>query len=262
MEDKQERPGRRWSRAAVAGFVLALAAGAAELLSGFGTREGLWDYRGGISLFRLAACVGIAAGLVSLAGCAAARMGEGRRGLILALAGLLIALAVVAIPWSLQRLAGSVPAIHDITTDPDDPPGFVALLAVRNASANGAAYGGPEVAAKQRKAYPDIVPLMLPLPPSAAFAAAWAAARSLEWQVAGADERAGRLEATATTFWFGFKDDVVVRVTAAPGGSRVDVRSVSRVGRSDLGANARRIRAFLKAVREQADVLLGSPAPR
>lgn len=249
MEEKSQKKSRTWSLAAVAGFVLALLAGGVELLAGFGTQEGLWDYRRGISLLRLAAYGGIAAGLVSLAGCFTARPAEGRRGLVLALCGLLVALVVLGIPWSLRHLAGSVPAIHDITTDPDNPPSFVALLAVRKAAANGAEYGGPEIAAKQRTAYPDIVPLMLPLSPAAAFQAALLAARRLEWQVVAADEGAGRIEATATTFWFGFKDDVVVRVVRAPGGSRLDVRSVSRVGKSDLGANARRIRAFLEAVR-------------
>lgn len=248
MDRTSKGENRGWSYAAVAGFVLALVAGGAELLAGFGTKAGLWDFRQGISLFRFAAYGGIAAALISLAGCVAARTGGGRRGVTLAVAGLLIALIVAAVPWSLQRLAGRVPAIHDITTDPDDPPRFVALLPLRKTTANGAEYGGPQIAAKQRQAYPDILPLLLARPPSAAFAAALAAARSLGWQVADADERTGRIEATATTFWFGFKDDVIVRVAAAPGGSRVDVRSVSRVGRSDLGANARRIRAFLEAV--------------
>ena len=66
------------------------------------------------------------------------------------------------------------------------------------------------------------------------------------WQIVDANAREGRIEATATTFWFGFKDDVVVRIVPAPGGSRVDVRSVSRVGVSDVGANAKRVRDFLQ----------------
>ena len=90
------------------------------------------------------------------------------------------------------------------------------------------------------------------MPPDRAFARAEAAARSLGWDIAAAVPAEGRIEATATTRWFGFKDDVVIRIAAAPGGSRVDVRSVSRVGKSDLGANARRIRAFLAALRRGA----------
>jgi uncharacterized protein (DUF1499 family) len=76
------------------------------------------------------------------------------------------------------------------------------------------------------------------------------AARSLGWQVIDANEKEGRIEATDTTFWFGFKDDIVVRITPTAGGSRIDVRSVSRVGRSDLGTNAKRVRGYLKKIQQ------------
>ena len=99
--------------------------------------------------------------------------------------------------------------------------------------------------AQQKKGYPDLGPLTFPAPPDRAFAAAEAAAQRLGWEIVAAAPAEGRLEATATTPWFGFKDDVVVRVTPAGTGSRVDMRSKSRVGRSDLGANAKRIRGFL-----------------
>jgi uncharacterized protein (DUF1499 family) len=148
----------------------------------------------------------------------------------------------------------SVPRIHDITTDTDNPPRFVALLAARQASSNGADYGGPAVAAQQKKGYPDIVPMILPDPPERAFAKVEAAARAMGWQIAAAVPAEGRLEATDTTRWLRFKDDIVVRVAPAPNGSRVDVRSVSRIGRSDLGVNAQRIRAFLAR--------LSTPGPR
>jgi uncharacterized protein (DUF1499 family) len=147
----------------------------------------------------------------------------------------------------------SVPRIHDITTDADDPPRFVALLAPRRASSNGADYGGPTVAAQQKWDYPDIRPMLLPDPPERAFARVEVAARAMGWHIAAAVSAEGRLEATDTTRWLRFKDDIVVRVALAPNGSRLDVRSVSRIGRSDLGLNARRIRAFLAR--------LSTPAP-
>jgi uncharacterized protein (DUF1499 family) len=249
---------RTLSPFAVGGFILALLAGLTEIAAGWGTRWGFWDYRAGLLILRFAAYAGIACGVLSLIGCAATWPGGSRRGMAWAAAGLLIALIVILIPWSAGQRARQVPAIHDITTDPENPPRFAALLAVRNASANKAEYGGPEVAARQRAAYPDIAPLELAVPPGRAFTLAADAARSLGWQLAGADEKEGRIEATDTTFWFGFKDDIVIRVTPNAGGSRVDVRSVSRVGRSDLGTNAKRVRGYLKKIRE----LEGKPATR
>ena len=138
------------------------------------------------------------------------------------------------------------PRIHDITTDTDNPPQFVALLAVRQKAPNGATYGGAGIAQAQKAAYPDITPAQLETPPDRAFERALDAAQRMGWKIIAADKAQGRIEATATTFWLRFKDDVVIRIAAAGSGSRLDVRSMSRVGRSDFGANAKRIRAFLK----------------
>jgi uncharacterized protein (DUF1499 family) len=107
-------------------------------------------------------------------------------------------------------------------------------------------YQGESIAQQQRKAYPDIQPVTIAEPPDAAFKSALNAARDVGWQIVAAtlDER--RIEATDTTTWFGFKDDIVVRVTPSGSGSRIDVRSVSRLGQGDLGKNAARIRAYLQ----------------
>lgn len=138
----------------------------------------------------------------------------------------------------------SLPHIHDITTDTADPPEFVAVLPLRADAPNPPEYAGEEIAVQQRAAYPDIQPLRLPLAPVQAFERALATADSQGWHIVAAALPEGRIEATATTFWFGFKDDVVIRVTPDNGGSRIDMRSKSRVGGSDVGANAARIRAF------------------
>ena len=111
------------------------------------------------------------------------------------------------------------------------------------------AYGGPAIAAQQKKAYPDLKPAVLGVPPAQAFDRAVDAAKKQGWEIVAAVPAAGRIEATDTTRWFGFKDDVVIRVRPEGAGSRVDVRSVSRVGRGDVGTNARRIRGFLDALR-------------
>lgn len=140
-----------------------------------------------------------------------------------------------------------VPVIHDITTDPDDPPAFVHLAELRAAARaeSPAEYDGLETARRQREGYPDLAPLRLTLAPGDALHRVSQAAERLGWEVQAVAPLEGRLEATATTKWFGFVDDVVVRVRGDGSGSLVDIRSKSRVGRSDLGANAARIRLFL-----------------
>jgi uncharacterized protein (DUF1499 family) len=171
-----------------------------------------------------------------------------RSGMSTAVTALLLALAAVGSIGLVVRNAAGAPPIHDVTTDTDNPPQFVAVLPLRVGALNPVEYGGPETAARQHKSAADIGPLTLSLPPQAAFDRALAAARGMGWDLVASDPSAGRIEATDTTFWFGFKDDVVIRVAPAGTGSRVDVRSLSRVGGGDLGTNAARIRKFLKAL--------------
>ena len=171
-----------------------------------------------------------------------------RIGMSTAVTALVFSLVAIGSIGALAWKASRVPAIHDITTDTLQPPSFLAVLPLRAGAPNPVEYGGPGVAAKQHAAYADIVPLTLNVPPARAFDRALAAAHSMGWELVASDPAAGRIEATDTTFWFGFKDDVVVRVTPQQSGSRVDVRSLSRVGGGDIGANAARIRAYLKAL--------------
>lgn len=211
--------------------------------AGPGTRLGVWDFRLGLTMLKWAAYAGIAGVVLALAAVAATRP---RGGALASLAAaLVLAGATVAIPWRALQRARTLPPIHDVTTDTGDPPPFVAVLPLRAGAANSAAYGGDSVAALQRRGYPDVRPAHLDLAPGAAYARALAAARGMGWDLVAADSAAGRIEATATTRWFGFKDDVVVRLRPDAAGTRVDVRSVSRVGGSDVGANAARIRAYL-----------------
>ena len=224
---------------AAAAFVMLLA-------SGPGTRIGLWPWQTGLSLLRWAAYTGLVAGamgLVLLILHAFPRW----RALGFGVPLLVVALSVAAFgpPVYMLAEAKKVPPIHDITTDVEHPPQFVALLPERRKSPNGFEYGGAEVAAQQKKAYPDIASKIVALQPADALSHALAAARAMGWRVVETDGIEGRLEATATSTWFGFEDDIVVRIVPQAQGSRLDVRSVSRVGRSDVGANAKRIREFL-----------------
>lgn len=239
---------RPLSRVAVGGFVLALVAGLMLPLAGIGYRLGLWDFRPGLTVFRWAAYAGLAAAILSLVGVFLTRSGSARRGFPLAVIGLIVGALVTWLPWQWWQVVKSVPMIHDITTDTETPPKFVAILPLRAGAPNSAEYEGPELAAQQRTGYPDLKPLTVAIPPAQAFTHALETARSMGWEIAASEPAEGRIEATDTTFWFGFKDDVVVRITPDGTGSRIDVRSVSRVGKSDVGANAKRITAFLTRV--------------
>ena len=227
--------------------VLALAVLGALVLAcaGLGYRVGLWGLKPALGMLGASALVAGGAIVLALFGLARAAMAGSWSAAVVALLALLIGAGTAAVPLGMRRAAQSVPFIHDITTDLDRPPEFAALRAARERSPNGAAYGGPAIARLQAQGYPDLRSLQLALPPDQAFQRAEAAAVALGWTIAAAVPAEGRLEASDTSRWFGFVDDVVVRVSPEPGGSRLDVRSASRVGQSDLGVNAKRIGAFL-----------------
>jgi uncharacterized protein (DUF1499 family) len=234
------------SRSAITSFYLAIVAGLLAVLAGFGSRWGWWHFRIGFIIMLVALLGGLIAIVLSIIGVISTRPGATRRGFIYAIFGLLVSLIVVGLPLNLIINGFRLPPIHDITTDTENPPRFVAILPLRKDADNPSDYGGPEIAAQQRKAYPNIHPLMLKLKPDQAFERVLAVARDMGWDIVEATPTEGRIEATARTFWFGFKDDVIMRVTPSGDGSRVDVRSVSRVGTSDVGANAKRIQTYLE----------------
>lgn len=193
--------------------------------------------------FSWAAYGGTAATVLALAGLAWGRGGARATAAI----ALVVGLTCVYFPWRFQRSAGAVPPIHDITTDIVTPPQYVELAALRQElnAPNGLELP-VETINQQIAAYPEIQPLFLAAAPADAYRRALDLVRARGWEVVAADEPGRRIEASATTFWFRFKDDVALRISAVPDGtSRVDMRSVSRLGRSDLGTNARRVREFL-----------------
>ena len=169
---------------------------------------------------------------------------------------ILISMGISLIPiiaMGPQLIKGrSVPAIHDLTTDTQSPPQFEAVVALRKDAPNSLEYeldGSAENLAKQTMAaYPGLKTLQF-----SDLSVGEAVDRAVEVltdqgiEIVNSDKDSGIVEATATTFWFGFKDDVVVRVRSDGDGSKIDVRSVSRVGQSDVGANAARIMKFLEA---------------
>jgi uncharacterized protein (DUF1499 family) len=244
------RRGARAARLAAWGSVaLALAGALAQLVGAGGYRMQAWSAGAGIAMLGAGALAAAAAALVALVALLLAWRAGVPRTLAVAVGALALGVVLAAPTIAMWRLAATLPAIHDISTDTENPPRFDAILPLRAGAPNDVEYRA-EVAAQQRAAYPDIAPALLPQPPQQAFALAERAARAMGWAVVAASPTELRIEATATTRLFGFRDDIVVRVTPAPGGSRIDVRSVSRVGRSDVGTNARRIRAYLRTLGE------------
>jgi len=231
------------------GLGVALACGAGELLAGLGYRWGWWHFRTGIQIMRWSATTDLAAVMLALAAAILAWRYGARHALAAIVAGLALSLIVAGPPLYLWRTVDRVPRIHDISTDTDNPPRYVAALPLRKGAENLADYSA-DVAAQQKKAYPDIAPAMLDLPPAQAFTRAERAARAMGWEIVAVAPADLRIEATDTTLLFGFKDDIVVRVTPSGNGSRVDVRSLSRVGKRDFGVNANRIRKFLRQLAE------------
>jgi uncharacterized protein (DUF1499 family) len=196
-------------------IVAALLLGAA----GLGTRAGLWHFSTGFAMLRWAAYLGLAAAAAGSLMFLFSRYRVG--GLAILLCAVLVGAMVAAVPLGLQRRAYAVPLINEVTTEAD------------------------KASPLQMKAYPDIQPIIVEAPPGGAFTSAKAVAQEMGWEVVSEDQKAGTIAAVATTFWFGFKDDVEIRVTPLGKNSRIDLRSKSRVGKGDAGANAKRIRAYL-----------------
>ena len=249
------------SRASTASWIaiiagaLGIITGLAALLAPAGTWLGLWEFGTGFQiLFRqnslnimvIAPWVAIAAAII---GIGTMMIGGNRNHAALAMFGAAAAGLAWSIPASYMPEPGT-PPIHDITTDTVNPPEFVDVLPLRANARNTAVYGGGEgetpasLAEQQLSAYPEIVSQRFDSSPDEVFERALAAANSLGWDIVASVPTEGRIEATDTTFWFRFKDDIVIRIRPDGNGAVLDARSVSRVGRSDAGKNAARLRNY------------------
>ncbi len=224
-------------------------------VGGPGYRMDWWELGTGFTLLRWGAWLGVAVIVLGvIAGGLLLWRGE-HRALMPAVAGLVCAAIAVSIPMYWQARADSVPPIHDISTDLDDPPEFVAVAPLREDAPNPVEYAGEETAEAQREAYPHIETLRVSADMATTTDAAVRLASRRGWDLVEADPGEGRIEATATTRWFGFKDDVVIRIRTEDDQTLVDMRSKSRFGRSDVGTNAARIDAFLADLKAE----LGEP---
>lgn len=234
-----------WARSVLVGSVIA-----AVLLpvGALGSKFGIWGFQAGflaLAAGTVLAVLGIVTGL-------AAVFVSRKRGYSADMPSLFIGLGVCSLIIALMGMqfytASSVPPIHNISTDVNDPPQFAAVISLRGEGSNPLEYNTEQLAPLQQEAYPWVQPLALSVSRDEALSRVEGVLETLGLEVVAVDRNAGIVEATATTFWFGFKDDVVVRVRDNGAGSIVDIRSVSRVGQSDLGANARRIGQIIDAL--------------
>jgi uncharacterized protein (DUF1499 family) len=252
---------QRTSRLAIWARRLALFSLAATFIAVVIVRSGALDIvpalstlAGALVLALVAILLAFAAGVVIWT--------EGLGGVREAVTALLIGLVLIAYPLYLGVKAYRLPAIYDVTTDPIDPPRFEAIARLRPRDANPVAYAGLHIAELQRKAYSDIEPDLTTATPQEAYDAVLKVIAKRKWHIVdarppqGAAPRDGLIEAIARTAILSFRDDVAVRVRATADGARIDVRSASRYGRHDLGANAARVRALI----EDVDDVLSAPA--
>lgn len=170
--------------------------------------------------------------------------------------GLIGALAVMVVPLNNLRLALVQPALNDITTDSETPPAFKALLPLRAGAETSPQYDGTtrvhydgedmDAVEAQKRAYPDAKPVKLIVKPMALYWRAFEAAKRMDWNIVAFDKNARTIEATDTDFWTGSTSDIAIRVRPAGMGARLDIRSKSRVGKTDAGLNAAIIRSYYK----------------
>ncbi|GAA5520937.1 DUF1499 domain-containing protein [Aliifodinibius salicampi] len=225
------------------------------LLAGYGYQ---WDWWGlGTSFTWLlpgSTIVGLIAFSLAIVFGFARRNSPNKKGAGFVALGLILSLAVMGTVGYWYMEAQKYPPIHDITTDIENPPEFRAIVPLRADAPNDTTYGDQEKAQTQREHYPNIETLYLDVGYSVAFDRALAAAQEMPWEeIVTVDKEAGMIEAFDRLPWFGFIDDVVIRVDTAETAerSKIDVRSVSRIGRGDIGVNAHRIQEYLEAVENQ-----------
>ena len=182
-----------------------------------------------------------------------------RSGLVSCIAATIVIALIFKGFIGLKHKADSLPFIHDITTDTQNVPQFSAELLRKRAQVKGVnktdykgktdKREGQLVSVLQSQAYPDIRPVIVAEPQDVVFGKAEAIAIDMGWSIESRDYDGGIIEATATSFWYGFKDDIIIRLRPSEGGGTlVDMRSISRIGDSDLGKNAARIRKFMKTL--------------
>ena len=244
-----KRPlGTRWCKT---GIFLAAAAAVLTVVGLGGGRTGLLPGSIAFMLFGVGGLLFFISIVVNLVGLALSKGTAGAASATNTVVALVAGIVVIGAAISQRPDSSGAPAIHDLTTDVDNPPAFVAVVPLRADAPNPPEYLDDGTAEAQQAAFPELVTLKVDMPAPEVFAAAEQVVGDMGWELVEADMLDGRIEAIDTTYWFGFKDDVVIRIAGDGTNTWVDVRSKSRVGRGDMGTNARRIREFLDALAEE-----------
>jgi len=240
---QRQRNKKAIHKVVVIGFVFSAIGVVAAMMAPIGSRLGVWDYEMAVFILKWAAYTGGASALICLAGAFVSRPGHGSSGFILSLSGLVIVVPTLLFLLYWKDAKENLPPIQDITTNSENPPEFWS-------APNSRVYGGAAIFAYQEEAYPDIQPLFLSRTPDEIFDLVLEVIQQKGWEIWETNRKEKHIEATETTFWFGFSDDVVIHITVTDtGGSRVDMRSASRFGSGgDGGTNAKRIRLFMQAL--------------
>jgi hypothetical protein len=254
---------RNYGRIAALCFAVALIGVLVEIGAGFGYRFQMIPLQVALlKMLPIGAYISIGGAALCLAAVILAVViykGAFLKPAALVLVGLVVGAGAAYLPYSMSQVGAKVPPIHDITTDTVNPPVYIDVLPLREQTraSNTAEYlqenklgsrviNVPEA---QLKAYPDIKPVMLDgVAPADAYARALAAVKKEGWTIVADKPEEGRIEAWDKTLWFGFIDDVVIRVAPTDTGSKIDIRSLSRVGGSDVGKNAERIRGYIQTL--------------
>ncbi len=244
---KQQDRKNKIYKPAIIGFMSIVLAIVVAMGAALGSRTGWWNYNFAVIILKWAAYTGIAGSVLCLLGLVMTRPGKNQRGFIVSLLGVAIVIPMIVFLQFWREAKQTSPPISDITTNPASPPSF--WLAP-----NSRTYGGFETETFQNEFYPDIKPLIITLPAETVFELVLNVIKDQEWRLYEPDKSELHIEATATTFWFGFNDDVVIHITReGKNKSRVDVRSASRFSGGDGGTNARRIRKFFSALHKEVD---------
>ncbi|MFT6489819.1 MAG: hypothetical protein ACJAXQ_000596 [Parvibaculaceae bacterium] len=231
------------------GFRLALLSLVVAILAIMGHRLGVMDFQLAVYGMAAAGLTGLLSVLVTMVGIVKTTITKSP-GLGFGL-GVMVMGLIVAVPVIAAIDAGRTsPFIHDISTDVANPPEFVAIVEARGNGKFNSLERTSEVAQLQQAGYPELGGLYVDRLPGQVFELALETAQAQGWTIVAVSPETGLIEASATTLVLGFTDDVVIRVTDVNGKAMVDVRSASRVGMSDMGANAKRIKAYLDDLAE------------